>query len=51
MAASGNYVIEVSTDLVHWSQAGSVSINLTPVSFTDPDSGFIGSRFYRARTQ
>jgi hypothetical protein len=50
VAAPGNYVVEVSTDLVHWSQAGSVTVTLTPASFTDVNSGLVGSRFYRART-
>jgi hypothetical protein len=50
-AAPGNYVFEASEDLVHWSQAGSVTITAAPVTFTDPNAGATGARFYRVRPE
>jgi len=49
-APPDDYIIEASDDLVHWNEIGSLSVGLTPATFTDPTSDLVGSRFYRART-
>jgi hypothetical protein len=49
---SKSYVIEVSTDLVHWTTLGACSADADGnVEFTDSDTGGQAARFYRAVAQ
>lgn len=43
-----SYLIEVSTDLVHWSELMTLTVASEPVSFFDANSRGMVSRFYRA---
>ena len=48
-ALSGtNYILQVSSDLTHWSDLTNAMPSLTgPFQFTDPDAAKYGHRFYR----
>jgi hypothetical protein len=46
--AGRSYVVEVSTDLVNWTQLGMVTISGGPVQIQDPDTASSPQRFYRA---
>jgi uncharacterized repeat protein (TIGR02543 family) len=45
------YAIEVSSDLKTWTPMTTLTANNGTLSFTDPDAGNIGQRFYRAKQQ
>ena len=44
-------VIESSPDLQHWAPVQTNTFGAGPLFFSDPGSGFTGSRFYRARLE
>ena len=50
-AGGQSYIIEASSDLVHWTQIHSGSIANDSLSFTDPQGQGAPARFYRARLQ
>jgi hypothetical protein len=43
-------IVEVSTNLAEWMAIWTNTVTAADLRFTDPQSGIVSTRFYRART-